>query len=487
MAKPVVAPKNILFIGAGGAMLAPMVAAMDRAHKKYPSIRYVLPREGGNSTRALIENGITVQYDATATDMLEMDGDKPKLDASGKKIKLFRKETIHVAPNRYEVITPGEKPIEMDYIIVGVMSNDLDIESIRRFVGEKTRIIPIQNGIPASLVGMKEAPEAKNIHGEPAPVTYIENADPGRKFYDTFAPNLMGGLTAAAAVPIEDPVTKQSLPCSSYLFGDFRYGIGDIVPYNPANPEETSPEANWIVNALKAGGLNIHKPIPSTKMLKEIWLKLMGNGILNPLCTMYHVTLDFVSTDPDFGAVAIQGMDEMKAVAGCFGVEGLDSATRLKNTRGMNHVTSTAPVVWKGRPNEGKVLMGAPIELADHFNVLAPTLKVVYAAFNRFAQQCIDAKANFEAGPNAAGRSATRRSRSCSRRHSHRAGLARHRMKWLRKWLRFRDTFRTFCIAPPREIRLMFEHLRADAALPFGNLPGLKRNVRTAKRLTDSK
>lgn len=117
------------------------------------------------------------------------------------------------------------------------------------------------------------------------------------------------------------------------------------------------------------------------EQIREIvWYKLLGNASFNPISALTRATGDRIATDPEVRAICIQMMNEAKSVAAAFGLTVSGSPdSRLAVAESLGKFkTSMLQDAEAARPLEYSALIGAIVEIADHFNVAVPVTRVVH-------------------------------------------------------------------------------------------------------------
>jgi 2-dehydropantoate 2-reductase len=114
---------------------------------------------------------------------------------------------------------------------------------------------------------------------------------------------------------------------------------------------------------------------------EQIWLKLLGNAVFNPLSVLTRATLAAMCRHPGTRALARVGMQECLAVAAALGARPeieierrIDGAERVGE-----HRTSTLQDLEAGKRLELDALLVAVVELADLTGTPAPTLQALAA------------------------------------------------------------------------------------------------------------
>ena len=127
-------------------------------------------------------------------------------------------------------------------------------------------------------------------------------------------------------------------------------------------------------------GAGFKAPVQS-RLVNEIWLKLVGNATLNPVSAITRSTMSEMLGTPAARELIQSLMGEVVAVATALGVDlpvGVDRRIEGAAATG-EHKTSMLQDLEAGKPLELDALLGAVIEIAKWKNVGVPRLEVVYA------------------------------------------------------------------------------------------------------------
>ena len=174
--------------------------------------------------------------------------------------------------------------------------------------------------------------------------------------------------------------------CSTELEapGVVRHGEG--TRFTLGEPDRTrSDRCLAFADAMVAGGL---KAPVEVDVREEIWIKLLGNAIFNPLSVLTRATLAAMCRDPGTRALARAGMQECLAIASALGCDPeieierrIDGAERVGD-----HRTSTLQDLEAGKRLELDALIVAVVELADLTRTPAPTLRALSASSSLLAE-----------------------------------------------------------------------------------------------------
>ncbi len=221
---------------------------------------------------------------------------------------------------------------------------------------ERTAVVAGQNGVPWWYF---------HRHGGPFDGHRIEAVDPGGATSAAIDPARAIGCVVYCSAELEAP-------------GVVRHGEG--TRFTLGEPDRTRSErCAAFAEAMIAGGL---KAPVETDVRTEIWLKLLGNAIFNPLSVLTRATLGAMCRNAGTRALARAGMEECLAIADALGARPeieierrIDGAERVGE-----HRTSTLQDLDAGKRLELDALIVAVVELADLTGTPAPTLRALSAS-----------------------------------------------------------------------------------------------------------
>src|SRR5262249_18445334 len=119
----------------------------------------------------------------------------------------------------------------------------------------------------------------------------------------------------------------------------------------------------------------------TTRLRTEIWVKLLGNVAFNPISVLARATLAQMARDADVCAIVRHVMTEVQAVANKLGVSlPISIEQRIAGAEKVGeHKTSMLQDLEAKRPMELEPVVGAVIELGEHFGIEMPHTRTVYA------------------------------------------------------------------------------------------------------------
>jgi len=133
----------------------------------------------------------------------------------------------------------------------------------------------------------------------------------------------------------------------------------------------------------------------------EIWLKLWGNMVFNPISALTHATLVDICQFPLTRNLAAAMMAESQMIAEKLGIRlRLGIEKRIAGAEAVGkHKTSTLQDVEAGRPLELDALIGSVIELARLTETATPASDAIYACASLLAKRLADEKARLQIQP----------------------------------------------------------------------------------------
>ena len=223
-------------------------------------------------------------------------------------------------------------------------------------LGDETAVVSAQNGIPWWYF-QRHRGELEGIH--------LETVDPGGHIARAIDPRRVIGCVVYAATSLVSPGVIR------HTEGE-RFSLGELDGAHTARAAELS-------DVLGRAGL---KAPVQTNIRSELWLKLLGNAVFNPLSALTRATLGELAGSPLVADVVRAAMEEVDSVARHLGIEvqvSLDQ--RIKGAaRVGNHKTSMLQDLEAGRPMEIDALTGSVVELGDRLGIPVPHLRTLYSA-----------------------------------------------------------------------------------------------------------
>ena len=262
-----------------------------------------------------------------------------KILADKKRLEKFKtqKPVLNGKEMDFDYILPDEK-FDCDLIIISTKADGLGsaIENIKNFVGEKTIILSLLNGISSEE-------KIANVYGR------------DKVLHSYFIGH--------SAVRVENSVTQD--------------GVGKIVFGSPYNENKTKVEL--LREFLSESGIDFDTP---DDIIYSMWLKFTLNIFSNQSSAILNMTFGEMKHSPKFIEFAKKIIEEVKVVAQACGVNNLENleADSLKALSGMidEGKTSMHQDILAGRKTEVEIFGGDIIKLGEKYNIPTPYNQVMY-------------------------------------------------------------------------------------------------------------
>jgi 2-dehydropantoate 2-reductase len=238
-------------------------------------------------------------------------------------------------------------------------------ERLASSLGEQTAVVSAQNGIPWWYF---------QRHGGELEGTHLETVDPGGVIARAIDPRRVIGCIVYPATSLESPAV-------------IRHGEGDRFSLGELDGSP-SPRCHEISRVLVGAGL---KAPVQPRIRAELWLKLLGNAVFNPLSALTRASLGDMAQSPLVATVVRAAMEEVDLVARRLGIETpLSIDQRIKGAaRVGDHKTSMLQDLEAGRPMEIDALTGSVVELGDRLGIAVPHLRTLYSAAKLLQQTSV--------------------------------------------------------------------------------------------------
>ena len=245
----------------------------------------------------------------------------------------------------------------VDYVILTVKAHGLSQVApiLGPMLGDDTAIVSTQNGIPWWYFhGL--GPEWNG--------TRLESVDPGGVVSSSIDSERVIGCIVYPATVVSEP-------------GVIRHVEGDRLTLGEPDGSETA-RTQALSDVFSGAGFKcrVRKDIRT-----ELWVKLLGNLVFNPVSALTGATLEEMATHPEAAHLARCVMQEADAVAESLAIKmPVSIDRRMAGAEKVGpHKTSMLQDLEAGRPMELGALVGAVIELGDMRGVPMPYTKSVYA------------------------------------------------------------------------------------------------------------
>jgi 2-dehydropantoate 2-reductase len=238
-------------------------------------------------------------------------------------------------------------------------------ERLAANLGADTAVVSAQNGIPWWYF---------QRHGGELEGTHLETVDPG-------------GLVARAINP-ERVIACIVYPATSVVGpGVVRHVEGEKFSLGELDGKPT-PRIQALARLLVSAGLKA--PVQS-RIRQELWVKLMGNAVFNPMSVLTRASLGAMAESPELSRIVRAAMEEVGTVAERLGIEmPITIDQRIRGAaRVGDHKTSMLQDLESGRPMEIDAVVGSVVELAGRLGVPVPHLETMYACVKVLASAAI--------------------------------------------------------------------------------------------------
>ncbi|MEO6797734.1 MAG: 2-dehydropantoate 2-reductase [Candidatus Dormibacter sp.] len=246
---------------------------------------------------------------------------------------------------------------QADAVFITLKAHSLPpvVSRLASALGERTAVVSAQNGIPWWYF-QRHGGEFEGLH--------LESVDPGAIIATTIDPNR---VIACVVYPATDLIAPGAI---RHVEGD-RFSLGEL--------DGSQSERCVAVSAtLTRAGL---KAPVQAKIRDELWVKLLGNAVFNPMSALTRATLVDLAESPLTARVVRAAMGEVEAVAQRLDVEmAVSIDRRIRGAARVGaHKTSMLQDLEAGRPLEIDALVGSVVELADRLAIEVPHLRTLYA------------------------------------------------------------------------------------------------------------
>lgn len=263
-------------------------------------------------------------------------------------------ESFTVMPRAYATPHDAER---QDCVIIALKSNAVPAISggLGPMLGPATTVVMAVNGLPWWYFYRIDGPYVNRR---------IEAVDPGGVQWTNIGPERAIGCVVYPAAEIVAPGHVR------HIDGD-RFSLGE-----PSG--EKSARILALGSVLKQAGF---KAPAKTDIRQEIWVKLWGNAVFNPISALTGATLRSICNNPGTGRFAKAAMQEVEKVAESVGVTmPISLSQRFSGAEAVGeHKTSMLQDLENGKPLELDALVGSVIEIATWTGVSVPLLESLYA------------------------------------------------------------------------------------------------------------
>ena len=229
-------------------------------------------------------------------------------------------------------------------------------ERLAAGLGPDAVVVSAQNGIPWWYF-QRHGGELEGIH--------LATVDPGGVVANAIDPRRVIGCVVYPATSLVSPGVIR------HVEGE-RFSLGELDGSQTARILELS-------HVLVGAGL---KAPVQQRIRAELWLKLLGNAVFNPLSALTRASLGAIAQSPLVADVVRSAMEEADAVARRLGIEiPVSIDQRIKGAALVgDHKTSMLQDLEAGRPMEIDAITGSVVELGDRLGVPVPHLRTLYSS-----------------------------------------------------------------------------------------------------------
>ncbi len=263
----------------------------------------------------------------------------------------------HVARNVRATESFGEAGPQ-DFVLLTLKTHSVPgvAPAMRALYGPDTAVLTAQNGVPWWYF---------RRHGGDLEGRRLESVDPGGVIEANLEVDRVIGCIVYPATELAAPGVVR------HIEGD-RFSLGEI------DGQKTERIQRLAATLQRAG----FKAPVRREIRSEIWVKVWGNAVLNPLSALTGATLVDMCTDPLTRELIRAGMTEALQIAEKLGIEfGVSLEQRIEGAARIGaHKTSMLQDIETRRPTEVDAIVGAVIELGRFTGVPTPHIASLYAA-----------------------------------------------------------------------------------------------------------
>jgi 2-dehydropantoate 2-reductase len=255
-------------------------------------------------------------------------------------------------------ITATDDPYSLgpqDYVIISVKAISLAGANIAPLLGENTVVVTAMNGIPWwYYYGLPDGERHASL----------ESVDPGGDFWRRIGPERSVGAIIGFAAEVVAPGNVRCVSGNRFTIGE------------PTG--EMSDRCLWFAELMGRAGFDCRV---SGTIRNEVWNKLWGNAVYNPLSALTRASVGTLANDPDMRRLATLMMREICDVGTAVGAEfeGTIQSRMDQAASHGNHRSSMLQDLDAGRPMELDAILGAVCEMGRRADVRTPSLDMVLA------------------------------------------------------------------------------------------------------------
>jgi 2-dehydropantoate 2-reductase len=293
------------------------------------------------------------------------------LIARGPHLQAMRESGLRLIEADGETIVPVEATDDLaairrsDFVFVTLKAHSVPAMAagLAANLGPDAAVVSAQNGIPWWYF---------QRHGGELEGTHLETVDPGGMIGRTIDPKRVIGCIVYSATSVVGPGVVQ------HVEGE-RFSLGEL--------DGSQTERIARLSGLLTGA-GLKAPV-QPRIRQELWVKLMGNAVFNPLSVLTRATLGDMAESPVLAPVVRGAMEEVDAVAARLGIAiPVSIEQRIRGAARVGaHKTSMLQDLESGRPMEIEAITGSVVELAGRLGVSVPHLETIYASVKILAAQ----------------------------------------------------------------------------------------------------
>jgi 2-dehydropantoate 2-reductase len=244
-----------------------------------------------------------------------------------------------------------------DVVVLAMKAHQLGavVDRVRLLCRRDTVVVPMQNGVPYWYFHKLAGPFENHV---------LQSVDPGGGIARAIDPARVIGCVVYPASELLEPGVVR------HIEGD-RFPLGEL-------DGSISARAQAVSDAFARAGFKAPL-LPDIRA--EIWLKLWGNLVFNPVSALTRATLEDICRFAPTRELAAHMMAETQQVAAKLGVTfrvSIDKRIAGAERVGA-HKTSMLQDIEAGREPEVEALVGSVVELARLTDTRTPHIDAVYA------------------------------------------------------------------------------------------------------------
>jgi 2-dehydropantoate 2-reductase len=292
------------------------------------------------------------------------------LIARGPHLQAMRESGLRLIEMDGETTVPVEATDDLaairgsDFVFVTLKAHSVPsmAAGIAAHLGDDAAVVSAQNGIPWWYF---------QRHGGELEGTHLETVDPGGMVARTIDPKRVIGCIVYSATTVVGPGVVQ------HVEGE-RFSLGEL---DGIQTERIAKLSGLLT------GAGLKAPV-QPRIRQELWVKLMGNAVFNPLSVLTRATLGEMAESPVLAPVVRGAMEEVDAVAARLGIAiPVSIEQRIRGAARVGaHKTSMLQDLESGRPLEIDAITGSVVELAGRLAVPVPRLETIYASVKVLAR-----------------------------------------------------------------------------------------------------